>query len=261
MNIALIIPFKNAESFLPRCMDSIKGPFEVFAVDDHSSDNSFELIDNYDNREYAINLITTDGHGVSNARNIGLELAIESGCDYITFLDADDALNNDAYEQITRAIAEFPEADIIQLNHLRQYPNCYQRLKYINGQGVYNADNMPQFWFVVWNKIFKAELLEDVEFDIDLQHGEDELFVLECLYKAKRICCSERIAMTHFLGNPQSLSNLTMRTDLEAEQRALIDFLDKYSDDKALCQAVCRRLSDLWKNPCYMRVFGGADRD
>lgn len=269
MTISLIIPFYNAAPYLQRCLDSIKGPFEVIMVDDGSTDGGADIVDNYDNRGYKIDLMRNAGpQGVSYARNIGIKRALNNGADYITFLDADDTLEPDAWENINAAIKEEPDAQIVQLNHRKQTPEGMKPLRFFNPRGIYELDNLPQLWVLVWNKIYKSELLESIEFKEGLRHGEDELFNLNCLKVARSIYCSERIAVTHHFDNPKSLSRITDIYDLVDEQDALIQFIldnapqgvdgDEIEKSFQLLEAVRRRQAELWNNPIYKRVIGGA---
>ena len=269
MTIALIIPFKDAAPWLTRCLDSIKGPFVVIMVDDGSTDGGADIVDKYDNHGYRINLMKYErNQGVSHARNIGIRRALELGTDYITFLDADDTLEPDAWENINAAIKEEPDAQIIQLNHRKQTPEGMKPLRFFNPRGIYELDKLPKLWVLVWNKVYKSELLESIEFKEGLRHGEDELFNLECLKVARSIYCSERVAVTHHFDNPKSLSRITGIYDLIDEQDALIQFIldnapqgvdgDEIEESFQLLEAVRRRQAELWDNPIYKRVIGGA---
>ena len=264
MKIALIIPYRNAEKWIKRCLDSIKGDFEVILVDDHSKDGSHEIVDNHPNHDNFIHACTMVTHGVSAARNVGLYNAIEVvGADYIAFLDADDELHPDAYKNMCKAISEAPDDGIIQFNHLmvtgdtdKDFRIPVPRMH--NRQGTYFLNNLPKLWVSVVNKIYKAELVDRVMFNPHLSHGEDELFNLECLRFARRIYNSELVTMIHHKDNPNSLSKSTTSGDLLNEQSALIEFLAEAEEDTALCEAVRQRQAELWSNPCYKRVFGGA---
>ena len=260
MKIGLIIPFKNAEKWLPRCLDSIGGqPFEVYLVNDHSTDKSHVMM-----IEYALTFdnvwtvwMDPDVTGVSAARNEGLEQALEDGCNYITFLDADDELTEDAFKIYERAIAAQPDAQIIQFNHWRHYADNNRQCRWFNQAGVYTLENLPQFWVVVWSKIYKADLVKNIRFDTNLRHGEDELFVLECLAKARQISCFNEKNVIHHFDNSESLSKLAIVDDYLDEQIALMRFLREHSGDIAMLRAVRNRLAELWSNPNYKRVFGG----
>jgi len=258
MMIALIIPFYNAEPYLKRCLDSIAGPFEVIMIDDGSTDGGADLVDNYDNQGYMIYLIKLgERRGVSCARNTGIEKALELEADYITFLDVDDFMLPDAYDQLVTAIKEEPREKMIQLNHRRRQANGYDYIKFYNKQGTYSLEKLPDFWVGVWNKVYKASLLEDIRFIPGLDHGEDELFNLECLSKARRIYCSDRIHMVHCFDNPQSLSKTVTPKDLIAEQHALNNFMLRHKEDIELLEAVRQRQAYLWDNKVYKSTFGG----
>jgi len=239
MNIAVIVPYwcpdENTEALFQRCRDSIDSRFHILCRED---------------KQHA---------GVSVMRNKALDYLFKNyEPDYITFLDADDIMVPDAYEQIIEAIKEEPEEQIIQLNHCRRRPNGVDFPKFFNKRGTYYLKNLPKFWVGVWNKVYKASLIKDIRFIPGLDHGEDEVFNLECLAKARRIYCSERIHMTHCFDNPNSLSKTAKGTELINEQKALLSLLERYSQtDPELCGAVRIRQAELWTNQIYQRTFGG----
>ena len=234
MKISVIVPSyvrnDTEKELLDRCIKSIDKRFDIQLVFD------------------------TIPFGASWARNTGIEQALEEEADYITFLDADDTMNPDAWEQMTKAIEEEPDEPVIQLNHLRKKDGTvYSR--FYNRRGTYYPDRLPQFWVGVWNKVIKADFIKDIRFIEGLDYGEDELFVLNCLAKSGRIYCSERIAMTHHFDNPQSLSKTVTAERLLAEQKELTNFLDEHQKDHRLCEAVRLRQLELWNNNIYKTVF------
>ena len=237
MKISVIIPYKNepeTAELLGRCLKSVMN-------------QNFNII----------YLVDFDTKGVSFMRNQGIESALRAGSDYITFLDADDTYAPDAYEQIMSAISEEPDEPIIQLNHVREFPDGRTQQRMWNRRGTYTLDNLPQLWVSSCNKVIKADLIKDIRFIEGLNHGEDEIFILNCLAKARRLYHSERIALHYHKDNPNSLSTTTSLEDLLGEQKALSEFTAKYKDDPELLRAVRQRQSELWNNACYKRVFGG----
>ena len=235
MKIAVIIPFycpdENTEKLFRRCKESI--------------DPRFRLICREDKKHL----------GVSAMRNKGLDYLFKNDPpDYITFLDADDTMNPDAWEQMTKAITEEPDEPVIQMNHLRKKDGTvYSR--FYNRRGTYYPDRLPQFWVGVWNKVIKADFIKGIRFIEGLDYGEDELFILNCLAKSGRIYCSEHIAMTHRFDNPQSLSKTVTAEKLLAEQKELMNFLEEHQKDHRLCEAVRIRQLELWNNNIYKTVF------
>ncbi len=92
--ISVIIPLYNAEKSITKTLDSIKnqtwtGQFEIISINDGSTDNSRQIVDDYikENQTLNIYLLNQENAGVSSARNAGLKIA--KG-EYIALLDADD---------------------------------------------------------------------------------------------------------------------------------------------------------------------------
>lgn len=248
--LTIIIPVHNGEKYLNRCLDSI-GMYdnvEVIIIDDGSTDNSASII-----KQYPYKLISLPKNaGVSNARNLGISVA--SG-NYITFLDADDEYTSDGINNILSAISKYPDADIIQLNHYRQYSANDRRLRFHNPTCIKFLPEMPAMWMVVWNKIFKKDLLSGITFLRDIHRGEDELFVLDCCNIAKKIYCYDKLCVIYHLDNSESLSHNLTKEDLLSEQIALIEFIRRCNDPKVY-RAAIKRISDLWTdNPTYKKVF------
>ena len=271
MKIGLIIPYKNSKKWLTRCLDSIKGDFKVVLVSDHAERDEVKIAREWavkNERKMHVFLDSDIQRGVSHARNRGIMALLGTeynrlhdpfyDCDYITFLDSDDELTPDAYDVISEAIRFYPDDEIIQLNHIRERPDGSRYNKFYNARGDRGLDNLPSFWVGVWNKIYKSSLLRDIRFDVNLKHGEDELFNLEALAIARKISCYEKIAVIHHFDNPESLSKLTDSNDLFEEQHALLSFLSRNEEDDELCEAVRRRQLELWNNPVYKKIFGGA---
>ena len=155
------------------------------------------------------------------------------------------------------AIKEAPDAPIIQLNHLVVKPDGSKWPRLQNRRGTYELSNLPKLWASSCNKLFKMEAVNGISFP-NIRHGEDELFVLEVLAKARRIYNSERVALYYHNDNPNSLSKSTTLDDIIAEQVALLEFIDEHRGDAELCEAVRVRQTELWNNPTYKRTIGGA---
>jgi glycosyltransferase involved in cell wall biosynthesis len=93
MNISVIIPVYNASEFLGKAVDSalqFEEVKEIVLVEDKSTDNSLEVCQKLILKDSRIQLYQhpdKGNHGAGATRNLGLEKA---GCEFISFLDADD---------------------------------------------------------------------------------------------------------------------------------------------------------------------------
>ena len=96
MKLSYVIPTYNAASFVQATLDNIyaislpEKDYEVIVVDDCSTDNTCEVIEQYAQNHSNICLIRQPkNHRQGAARNRGLEVA--KG-EYITFVDSDDII-------------------------------------------------------------------------------------------------------------------------------------------------------------------------
>ena len=91
IKVSIIIPVYNSEKYLRQCLDSVINQtfkdIEIIVINDGSTDNSLQIIQEYVNKYSNIKLINKQNEGCYKARNIGLETATG---EYIAFLDADD---------------------------------------------------------------------------------------------------------------------------------------------------------------------------
>ena len=96
MRFSIIVPVYNVEKYLKNAIESVLqqaySNFELILVDDGSTDNCPEIIDEYASKDNRLISIHQKNSGLSAARNSGLRVARG---EYIVFLDSDDMLNVD----------------------------------------------------------------------------------------------------------------------------------------------------------------------
>lgn len=89
--LSIIVPVYNAEKYLSEFLECLvaayNGDFEVFLVDDGSSDSSAEIASEYAAAFPFIRVERQENAGPAAARNRGIEL---TGGKYIAFMDSDD---------------------------------------------------------------------------------------------------------------------------------------------------------------------------
>lgn len=106
--ISVIVPCYNVEEYLSKCIESILSQtyknLEILLVDDGSPDNSGKICDEYAARDSRIAVIHKENGGLSDARNVALD--VMKG-EYVTFIDSDDYVTEDYVEILYRLIAEY----------------------------------------------------------------------------------------------------------------------------------------------------------
>lgn len=105
--ISVIIPCYKVEQYLPKCIDSILRQtyknLEIFLVDDGSPDKCGDICDSYAQNDSRIKVIHKKNGGLSDARNVAIDIA--QG-EYITFIDSDDYVADDYVETLYNLIKE-----------------------------------------------------------------------------------------------------------------------------------------------------------
>lgn len=259
--ISVIVPYKNAEGWIGRCVKSLKAQersAEFIFVNDNSTDDSWDIVVDLTLHDDRFVLYDNEREpGPSGARNTGLDLV--SG-DWITFVDADDVMEPDALEIFENLIAEVP-ANIYMTNHHRYYHTIDKlTLKYNNEAGWYDLGHLPRLWCMVWNKLYARQLIEDnnIRFEESMRYGEDELFNLECLAADNRIYHAAKTVTTvtrHF-DNRESLCHIKTEADLLRQAYNLMEFLQQH-DDPEVRRAVCKLLSYHWGSSKYLNIIAG----
>ena len=113
---SVIIPLYNKADYIKSTLLSVLNQdftdFEVLIINDGSTDNSLEVLEQFsDNR---IKLFNQENKGASNARNHGISLANGS---YIALIDADDIWYRNHLTELRNQTLKFPDAELYCNNY------------------------------------------------------------------------------------------------------------------------------------------------
>lgn len=113
--VSLLIAVYNAETTLRRCLDSLLRQsftdWQAVCVDDCSTDRSLSILQEYAGRDQRFTVLHLDhNQGLAHARNEGYQMA--EG-EFVTFLDSDDWIADDALECIMNTFSEHPLTDCV----------------------------------------------------------------------------------------------------------------------------------------------------
>lgn len=191
--ISVIIPVYNTAPYLKRCLDSVLlsdyQNLEIICINDGSTDNSLEILSSYrsDNRVHIINQVNK---GVSAARNRGLEMC--SG-DVIAFIDSDDMIHpcffSILYEYLEKKEADVAACDYVKFTDEKELaPLSEQKMdieaKLMSPLGIINTDHLNRY---VWGRIYRKSLLDGLQFDEEIQLGEDTAYNLQALCRKENL--------------------------------------------------------------------------
>ena len=181
--ISVIVPVYNTSLWLRRCLESICAQsyrnLEILCINDGSTDNSADILEEYAAMDERIKVITQVNAGLSAARNTGLECATG---EWITGVDSDDYLYPEIYKQAIAYVDD--EVDLIFFGVQKE---SEQGKKIRTGsylklpeKPVYSMT--PDFAHTLnacfWSKLWRRSLIEkhELRFPVGLVHEDEALY-------------------------------------------------------------------------------------
>ena len=213
--VSVIVPVYNVELYLKECLESIVNQtlkdIEIILVDDGSSDDSFQIMQEYANHDDRITVIQQNNRGVSAARNIGLHYA--KG-EFIYFIDSDDYLELTALAELyPKCVENNLDALIFDYTRFCDDPNIkVQQLERPDYTEIYDGfsllslqKNDKSYSPVVWAIFLKNEFLNknNISFYEGIIH-EDNLFLFYVYMNATRMAHLKKCLYNHRL-HPNSI--------------------------------------------------------
>lgn len=120
---SFIVPVFNSEKYISETIDSILGQkteyrFEIVVVDDGSTDNSYNIVEEYKDKNGDIIMLSQENRGAAAARNIGIKAAKGK---WIICVDSDDTIDEHFLWKLDMAIKNASENTIIVVDNLLKY--------------------------------------------------------------------------------------------------------------------------------------------
>ncbi|MDE5616135.1 MAG: glycosyltransferase [Alphaproteobacteria bacterium] len=183
IRISVIVPVYNVAPYLARCLDSLVAQtlsdIEIICIDDKSTDNSLEILHEYENKYPQIHVIALDKNsGVATARNAGIDAARG---EYLGFVDSDDYVDTDFYEKLY-ATAKKENADMARGNvKIVQYDGTiikdHNEIKNVEKYGKWH------FSWQWWCAIYRTRMINEntIRFLTNITNGEDTVFLTTCV--------------------------------------------------------------------------------
>ena len=206
MMLSIIMPAYNAEKTIDNSINSVAqildDNVELIIIDDGSTDNTYDKCARYCRRYSSIRLVKSQNVGVSNARNIGLDI---SCADYIMFVDSDDEnlLTNDELKILDS------KPEFVLFSYLVKKQRNNKEYKVLNTKAVVNKSNIATYiidnydlFSSPWGKVYKHALIKEnrLRFIANQKYGEDTAFVLSYLSLIKNeILVSNIISYRYYL--------------------------------------------------------------
>lgn len=234
--VSVILPVFNARDTLKNCLDSVLSQtlkdFELICINDASTDDSQQLIDTYQCKDYRIvSVVNEENIGLGSTRNRGISIARG---EYIFHIDPDDTIPLTALEVLYTTAVEH-DSDMVK--------GSYWKQQFILGQILENSQinrlcqddtpiintrlkDMPELLRTTeghWSYLYKRDLAKRVRYPRDLKMGQDSIFLVNILVQAEKITVIGDVVY-HYRANATSAMNtytfIKYMDDLEWRRRA-----------------------------------------
>lgn len=222
--ISVIVPVYNVEEYLEESLKNILNQsfddYEVLCINDGSTDNSLNILEDFAKKHDKIHIINQDNCGCGCARNVGLNNA--SG-EYLYFFDPDDIIEKYTLETLYNN-AIINDSDIVLFKHGLYYGS---KIDNTNSKYDFEVDNPDVNYdyyvfdyndikhyvlnsvFAPWVKFYSRNFLEsydDMYFPVNVAF-DDVVFHVKTILRAKRISYVPQIMYHYRIENPNSVNN------------------------------------------------------
>lgn len=230
--VSIIVPVYKVEKYLEECLESLRNQtytnLEIILCNDESPDRCPQICDEYAEKDSRFKVIHKKNGGAASARNAGLEIATG---DYIGFVDSDDFVDDNYIEKLVDNLEE-NEVDISVCGYFDLYKDCVERIQ-IEKTGIYSeVEFLDRFLWdwkcgLIWNKLFKAELLRNVRFT-EGNIIDDEFFTYKVVMNSKKIIVRDepliyyRMRMSGVMNNGKKEKQLLDRMNYLTERFELV---------------------------------------
>lgn len=255
IKLTIVIPAFNSEKFIGRLLDNLimqiardELPCEIIIVNDGSTDNTKQIVEEKSQKFDFIRLINQINRGESGARNTGIENARG---EYIYFLDSDDSLKEGSLKHFIQIINKEPMLDLYCFSYTstengkqsKTYRNKkINNIKFDKNEFLKNylAKYLP---IHVCSCVIKKQLIEknNLRFTLGLKIGADIEWllnvanVIETAYFSNQICFIYQIRNDSIMQGYKTYSmtqynSFAIRRDIVLSKDFQTPELTKYSN-------------------------------
>ena len=187
MKVSVIVPTYKPQAYLWECLNSIynqtfpKAEYELVLVLNGGNEPYNSQIKDWlsKHNDLQVQYLQTDVAGVSNARNMALDV-IRGG--YLTFVDDDDYVSpsylSDLYRAVARDIVSFSDAlSFDDATKVFEKDNALHRdFLSKSCRKLYRIFEVKKFYGAPVRKLISRDIIGVRRFDVRFKNGEDTLF-------------------------------------------------------------------------------------
>lgn len=210
--VSIIVPVYNTYPFLEKCLNSLINQsyknIEIILINDGSTDKSLDLCRKFERQDSRIIVVDCENHGVSFARNQGIQMA--SG-EFICFVDSDDYVMNDYVDYLYGLIKKYNVDVALTKEFYTSFDKqlCYdETVQVVTGREAKIDILTYKIPIGVYCKIFKRAFLikNNIKFEQDLVIGEGFNFNTFAFQYANKVAMGHKKVYFYRRNNPQSVT-------------------------------------------------------
>ncbi len=172
--ISIIVPVYKVEKYIDECVQSILkqsySVWELILVDDGSPDRCGEICEHYAAKDDRIKVIHKSNGGLSDARNVALDIINGK---YVTFIDSDDFISRTYLEEMVRFMKVY-DADIVQCEFTRNRNSIENQTSEDDITVLYSEKILREFLrfgapkVFACGKLYKSSIFNSIRFPVGI---------------------------------------------------------------------------------------------
>ncbi len=236
------MPVYGVEEYIGTAIESIQAQtfkdWELWAVDDGTTDRSGIICDEYAAKDPRIHVIHKENGGAPSARNVAID---QAGGKYFYFMDSDDWAEPDMLEEMVRLAEENQAEMVVSGYYIDSYYSEYEKFVQIQkvGDRIYNDQQEfredayrlfdQNLLYTPWNKLVLGDYIRNNKLYFPNTFWDDFPFCLSVIRDIKRVVVTSKV-FYHFLRKRSESETTRYRKEMfdkrEEEHSWLVELFD-----------------------------------
>lgn len=212
--VSVLVPIFNVEKYLSKCLESLiiqtLKDIEIICINDGSTDNSLEIVNEYAKQDSRIKVINKANSGYGDSMNKGLEIATG---EYIGIVESDDFVKDTMFEELYNLAIEndldIVKSDFYYYTAKNNLSRQAGKIKKNIGKVFSAKDDLSilKLMPTIWSAIYRRHFLEENNIKFLPTAGasyQDTSFAFKALVSAQRIMFTDKAYLYYRQDNENS---------------------------------------------------------